>query len=72
MNNCPVENCDHTTSTIMCGEHWGHLPNDMKSKLIWLHPDVAKHRKTPTKAGAYEALLRTCVAFLRHRETLTK
>lgn len=64
--NCPGPNCPNHTSVIFCGPCWSKLPSDMKARLIWLHPDVAKTRKVPVKVGAYDALLGTAVGHLKY------
>lgn len=65
---CPTCNAEMNGGLILCGNCWGKLPNDIKSKLIWTNPDVAKTRKTPVKAGAYDELLKTAVGYLRNAE----
>lgn len=64
---CPACGSPIVSGLIFCGSCWGRLPNEIKAKLIWLHPDVARMRKTPVRAGAYDELLKTAVAYLGNR-----
>jgi len=71
-------NCPHCSTPmglaglIFCGDCWGRLPNDLKAKLIWHHPDVVAKRKSPVKPGSYDALLRTAMGHLTFLSTSRK
>lgn len=69
--NCPIPHCTAQIQSgmIFCVPHWQRLPTDLKAGLIWNHPDVAKKRKAPVKAGAYEELLKRACGYLGLVET---
>lgn len=66
---CPHCAAPIVLGLILCGTCWGRLPSDLKAKLVWHHPDVAKTRKVPVKAGVYDALLRQATEHLRYLST---
>lgn len=68
MKNCPAPNCSEQIpdGLIFCDPHWSKLPPDLKTQLIYFHPDVAARRaqKHISESQSYERLMRNALGVL--------
>lgn len=68
MKNCPAQNCSEQIpdGLIFCGSCWWKLPQDLKSSLMYYHPDVAARRakKHTSESQSYERLMRNALGVL--------